>query len=324
MLLFYYILGAILNHTWSKEWGELFAVHDVDDSSWSATINQPKYLCSQALALLHRSKGSARFDSRTLFSHFSAVFGDRPGRCDPNDPNYICDGMIPQSCARFFGQNTGDQSMHDITCDRNVCRLIVWDPVSYDMVDGGARAVDIQHMEAIGNDRTQLLYCRADDTTLAISHVWSHGQGGRPETGFNSCLHQRYTSIARQYHCLSYWIDTCCIPTDENRRMEAIKGINGVFERSRMTLVCDMDLMAVTPDSSEQLLAVLLVADWNVRAWTLLEGLRGRNNIYLLLAGNAVVSFPSLCRAVFETGAMDLGCLSSSDAASPAQRPAVV
>lgn len=83
-----------------------------------------------------------------------------------------------------------------------------------------------------------------------MSHVWSHGQGGKPENtlvdgergGLNSCLHNRYTSIARKLGCDSYWMDTACIPEDHSLRAESIAKINGVFSDSKVTLVCDRDL----------------------------------------------------------------------------------
>ena len=43
----------------------------------------------------------------------------------------------------------------------------------------------------------------------------------------------------------SYWIDTACIPKDHQLRREAISQINEIFASSRLTLVCDLDLMAI-------------------------------------------------------------------------------
>lgn len=308
VLLFYYALGNILAEGWSDQWSALFSVRLIYDHHWALTFRQPKYMCGQALALLRRSKAAPALDYRNLFSRFEALFKGFPARCDTKYSDYHCDGSIPRLCTRFFGQgDIADQSAHDRLCDRDSCRRILWNSKSYDSVHGGPRAVDVDAMEV--SKPSQLLYRRADETSLAISHVWSHGQGGRPETGFNLCLHRRYVSIAKRYNCSSYWIDACCIPTDELRRTEAIKGINSVFGSSRMTLVCDRDLMSVPSgckDSPENLLATLVVADWNVRGWTLLEGLRGRQNLYVLCAGNELVYLPSLCNDVYESGAMDM------------------
>jgi hypothetical protein len=126
---------------------------------------------------------------------------------------------------------------------------------------------------------------------MAVSHVWSHGQGGRPEddpanegTGLNSCLHDRYVRISKAYGCDSYWMDTPCISTDHRLCQIAITNINQVFADSKLTLICDKDLMAIdieplNVEVQESILATVLVCDWNVRAWTLLEALRDRRNL---------------------------------------------
>lgn len=147
-----------------------------------------------------------------------------------------------------------DQSAHTYRCTgKNDCGRLVWDSTSYIRIPSseksGARAVDIAY-----STRTHLKYRESSGRTLAISHVWSHGQGGRPETeitdpkkgkmkgGVNQCLHERYTKIAQQVGCDSYWIDTACIPFDEQLRKEAISKINRVFKQSKVTLICDRDI----------------------------------------------------------------------------------
>ncbi|KAK6713609.1 hypothetical protein SNK04_004573 [Fusarium graminearum] len=79
-------------------------------------------------------------------------------------------------------------------------------------------------------------------------------------------------------------------------RMEAIMNINSVFSESRVVLLCDRDLMEIDVSVlegaehlsqkaiclRESILCTLLACDWNVRAWTLLEALRGRKNIHIL------------------------------------------
>lgn len=206
-----------------------------------------------------------------------------------------------------------------------------WNEKSYREVQG-TRAVRIT-----SNSLESLEYCKASDKTLAISHVWAHGQGGRPEPslkqgqqgGINQCLHRRYSSIATAIGCNSYWMDTSCIPEDEILRSEAIKGINGVFSNSKITLVCDIDLMALDVSSligplhenngqkpssdailsSERLLITILVCDWNVRAWTLLEAMRGRNRIHLLCKDDNVVSLKAVLDLVCHYGAVDIAIL---------------
>ncbi|GME64599.1 hypothetical protein NA56DRAFT_752534 [Neofusicoccum parvum] len=177
----------------------------------------------------------------------------------------------------------------------------------------GARAVSLQ-----GTTNDKLVYCRSSERTMAISHVWSHGQGGRPErstgTGFNRCLHDRYARIARSFGCDSYWMDTPCIPQDHRLRDEAIQNINRVFRDSRLTLVCDRDVQLIDASRPslavhERILAVLLVCDWNARAWTLLEAMRGRHDVWLLCRHDVPVSFRAALDDVHRRGSVALATL---------------
>ncbi|KAL9012303.1 MAG: hypothetical protein Q9173_002924 [Seirophora scorigena] len=179
-------------------------------------------------------------------------------------------------------------------------------------VRGGARAVDI----ACSDNRT-LRYRQVAEDTLTISHVWSHGQGGRPDnagpegTGFNVCLHRRYADLAIALGCESYWMDTPCIPSEKELRWECISQITSVFATSAKTLVCDRDIMTIditdpTMTAYESILAALLVCDWGVRAWTLLEAMRGRSGLYLLCLHNRVISLRELLKSVHAGGRIDL------------------
>jgi hypothetical protein len=79
--------------------------------------------------------------------------------------------------------------------------------------------------------------------------------------------------------CNSYWMDTPCIPEDHQLRDEAIGEINAVFDSCHATLMCDRDTMQIdasdlTVELMEAIIATVLVCDWNMRAWTLLEAMR--------------------------------------------------
>jgi hypothetical protein len=110
-------------------------------------------------------------------------------------------------------------------------------------------------------------------------------------------------------------MDTPCIPSDHNLRREAISHINSIFQNSRITLICDRDVSAVnvsttSVDDLERLLAVFLLCDWNIRAWTLLEGMRGRKNMHLLCKNDEVLSFYDLVLRLHQHGRVDLSALS--------------
>jgi len=131
-------------------------------------------------------------------------------------------------------------------------------------------------------------------------------------------LHRRYCKIALQYNCNSYWIDTACIPDDNELRTEAILEINNIFANSKITLVCDKDVMMIDVINPininrwETIFATLLVCDRNVRVWTLLESIKGSAHIYLLTKGNRTVCFKSGLNTLFKGGAVDLVALLSA------------
>jgi hypothetical protein len=279
-----------------------------------------KYLCNWAYSLLRDGHSSIAFDMRLFHKRFNDIFGERRGRCLSGGES--CSGRSPKSCQRFEGGNLKnvDQSMHSWPCVGG-CKRLIWDKSSYLRASGG-RAVSIED-----TTDTYLRYKDTSSLTMAVSHVWSHGQGGRPDgekAGFNICLHERYCRIAKHFGCDSYWMDTPCIPEDHELRKESIANINSVFASSWATLVCDKDLMSInvslllknkndisqsTVELQESIIAILLVSDWNGRSWTLLESLRGRQQIYLLFKGENVIELKSIVDSVCRYGHIDIAIL---------------
>ncbi|KAF8849854.1 hypothetical protein BDZ45DRAFT_603800 [Acephala macrosclerotiorum] len=291
-------------------------VQAFDDPSETSTIKiiHPKpvpYVCKWALRLLQTDRGSVTFDLRRLFCRYAELFGHLPPRCIKLDDRMAqCEGGSLYKCNRFVGMKIEDQTAHAKHCARN-CHSLHWDEESYRNTEG-ARAVSLDQRH-----NGLLQYCTASAHTMAISHVWSHGQGGRPElgtSGLNSCLHDRYVRIAQSKGCDSYWMDTPCIPQEPLLRREAIEQINSVFVNSKLTLVCDRDLMSIAIndlsfDLQESILAAVLLCDWNVRARTLLEALRGRNNIQILCADDEIISLKEILYGVQREGSIDLAIL---------------
>lgn len=271
-------------------------------------LGKSKYMCSWAFELLRNDPIFTGMDFRLFHQRYIDVFGNRSGRCiqGSDEP---CNGKLPGHCQRFVGGVVQDQSAHDSDCPKT-CIALVWDEASYRAVIG-ARAVSLDQTDPEGN---VLRYCKASEKTIAISHVWSHGQGGRPEAGLNGCLHHRYASIARSQGCDSYWMDTACIPENHQLRTESIQRINEIFELSKLTVVCDRDLMEIdiehiTLRLRESILAIILVCDWNIRAWTFLEAFKGRHAIYLLCKNNRILSLKETIDIVCGQGRLDIAML---------------
>lgn len=274
-----------------------------------ANLYKPQYMCGWAFELLRTHPVCIGLDFRRFFYRYSVAFGDRPGRC-LRDHRASCKGDEPGKCQRFRGMRIENQSLHDDACQSD-CKRLIWDEESFRSVSG-AKAVALGKSDS----REELTYCQASANTLAVSHVWSHGQGGRPEAGygFNYCLHRRYVSIARSLGCDSYWIDTPCIPEEHKLRREAIENINQIFEHSKVTVVCDKDLMGIDASDlsiniCETIIGTLIVCDWNLRAWTFLEAFRGRENIYILCKENVLVSLKKIFGIVRLQGSIEIASL---------------
>ncbi|KKA19676.1 HET domain protein [Rasamsonia emersonii CBS 393.64] len=250
-----------------------------------------QHMCPWAFERLRSDRAAILQDFRIFHERFKAIFADQPPRCsqimqDGVRVNVPCNGSCPQAC------------------QRRMCPTLLGRNLLQERGRRPSRLVGTNDQRIY-----QTLSCVKN--TLAISHVWSHGQGGRPEDGFNSCLHQRYTAIAKDLGCDSYWMDTPCIPNDYALRNEAIENINRIFADSKATLICDRDLMDIdisdlTLTLRESILATLMVCDWDVRAWTLLEGMRGRRNVYILCRDRKTVSLQECFKIVLYDGRLDL------------------
>lgn len=113
------------------------------------------------------------------------------------------------------------------------------------------------------------------------------------------------------------------IPEDHNLRKKSIATINRVFRNSRACLVCDRDMMDIDISSlkddsvptrsklqlAESILATVLLCDWNVRAWTILEAVQGRHHILFLCKWNEVIPLHETLETVMQHGSIDIGIL---------------
>jgi len=120
--------------------------------------------------------------------------------------------------------------------------------------------------------------------------------------------------LARAVDCDWYWMDTPCIPDQHQLRKKAVSQINGIFASSKLVLVYDRDIMQIdatrmTLQLQEPTLVAILVCDWNVRAWTFLEAVKGRKNIHFLCKNDVIVNWRNLLRDVSEKGRIDLAIL---------------
>ncbi|KAI1080624.1 hypothetical protein F5B20DRAFT_539978 [Whalleya microplaca] len=277
----------------------------------AAQVRKPPEMCGWKCELIIGDPVCLGFDFTLLFRRFEKAFGAMQTSCHFN-LHGACEGQDWHHCARFNRTEGANQTMHDSTQDHEYDNepRVVWDEASYRRVEG-ARAVCISE-----SDDSYFKYCTASQRTLAFSHVWSHGQGGRPHEGINRCLHHRYIQLAKQLGCDSYWIDSACIPEPDDLRKEAITHINDVFYESKYVLVCDKELMSIniddlTTECYEWLLTGVLLSDWNIRAWTMLEALKGREHVAILCQGNKTVMFKDIIEQVCHNGRIDIAVFAS-------------
>lgn len=266
------------------------------------------YLCGWSFQSLQKDRANVAMDLRYFHKLYRAQFGERRAICSHNASQ--CDGRSSLGCRRFKDTRAENQSMHDFRCQAP-CRRLFWSRDSFTNILG-PRAVDI-----VNTSPGIIRYCKVSESTLTVSHVWSHGQGGRPDnvgsegSGFNLCLHRRYTELARSLGCNSYWMDTSCIPSETELRRECISQITAIFASSGKTVICDRDIMTIDISGStmvayESVLATLLVCDWGIRAWTLLEAIRGRRGLFVLCRHNKLINLHELLKLVHNDGRMDL------------------
>ena len=112
-------------------------------------------------------------------------------------------------------------------------------------------------------------------------------------------------------------MDTPCIPSEKTLRTECINNINRIFADGMITLVCDQDIMNIdisdlTMDLRESILVTVLVSDWNLRAWTLLEAMRGRAHIHLLCKEDRTLNYQENLKVVHRNGRIDIAILALS------------
>lgn len=312
MLHFYYVIGVQLSSGYSSTWNSLLAIRGIGQLM---TLSQDdyrgtsctEYLCNWAFEVLKTSRTSVGLDFRGMISRFDKQFHDRPGRCIKGS-SHACKSGQPESCQRFTEAETAAQSVHMAPCDGH-CEKVIWDASSYYHCLKPAAVV-------VEEESQHLTYAPVGSRTLAISHVWSHGQGGRPESGINSCLHKRYCRLARHFGCSTYWIDSAAIPSEQTLRRQAIDNINVIFATAMVTLVIDADIQAITTSlpsptvpQIETIISTLLVSDWSVRGWTMLEAIRGSRSIHLLCNDDHPISLLDALRFLHKEGAIDIAAL---------------
>lgn len=146
---------------------------------------------------------------------------------------------------------------------------------------------------------------RPNMSYTAISHVWSHGLGNpsantlsHPQVAelkaYLSALRVKTSSdtasVAGNDRDLYMWIDTLCVPLDEEIRKIALKRINIVYAQASSVLVLDKNLKHISCRTSRAELALRVYSSrWMQRLWTLAEGVLAQRLCFQFLDGTVTL-----------------------------------
>ena len=146
----------------------------------------------------------------------------------------------------------------------------------------------IEGSQTISTDCVRSFQNGEDTPFVAISHVWSDGLCSDADTGLPACQVSSIKQLAAlcknestSYFHLMY-IDTLCIPRNENIKKMAINTMARVYSTASIVLVLDSTLRTVDVGSSSaaRVLLQLLTSPWNHRLWTLQEASLARELVF--------------------------------------------
>lgn len=127
---------------------------------------------------------------------------------------------------------------------------------------------------------------------IAISHVWSHGLVNPKASELPSCQVRFLSKLVEDLSGKEgiLWIDTLCVPIEEESKRIAISKLRSVYSGASKVLLIVKNLMQVGSDPTEQMMQ-LLASEWQRRLWTLQEG---------RLASELLVQFKEDCASVLD------------------------
>ncbi|KAI3324925.1 hypothetical protein HD806DRAFT_459489 [Xylariaceae sp. AK1471] len=137
---------------------------------------------------------------------------------------------------------------------------------------------------------------------VAFSHVWSDGMGSTTEKGLPRCL---VTDLFLRAYALGIrhlWIDSLCVPEENEARIQAIILMNPTYKYSAATIVLDSHIRQKRFNCQstplELILLVLITSPWMQRLWTLPEAVLPRLLIFQFQ--NVLASSRDIYDAVIE------------------------
>ena len=127
-----------------------------------------------------------------------------------------------------------------------------------------------------------IYYVNKEETPyIAFSHVWSDGLCSDADSGLPRCQIERLEKLITSCQASEgsktrlFYIDTLCIPRDEETRRQAINAMTSVYAKSSAVIVLDSTLGTIESASCSTafLLVRVIVSPWIHRLWTLQEAM---------------------------------------------------
>lgn len=134
----------------------------------------------------------------------------------------------------------------------------------------------------------------ANESFVALSHVWAEGLGNPFDNALHSCQLTRLSEMTAQMNpngvALPLWIDTLCVPVGPQTLHElAMLHMREPYQQAAFVLVLDSYLSEVKAEDIDtmEIFGRLLCSTWTQRLWTLQEGRLGKE-VYFRFADRVV------------------------------------
>ncbi|KAI1740188.1 hypothetical protein F4680DRAFT_122693 [Xylaria scruposa] len=184
-----------------------------------------------------------------------------------------------QHCLRAHDNSTGVQQAHK--CEEKACSDISFPGIQLNQASEGSNGRWFNTAWRLQpNRKKQQVMAPEENEYMAISHVWSDGTGVGVKTygQVNQCLYRYFAKIAKSLNCSGLWWDTISIPSDRAARATAIERMLENFERAKVTLVHDEELVNFPWSNDGSPAIALVLSSWFTRGWTAAELFASRNH----------------------------------------------
>ncbi|KAJ2994718.1 hypothetical protein NUW58_g1476 [Xylaria curta] len=218
-----------------------------------------------------KGKHSECTEEHCLYSHENSTLVKQAHKC----PSGKCTDEIT------FPPEKLNHAFENVNTSSN---SLIWYNTAWRVQTGGERDRSRPLRKIIPSIQLgeKLALCNLDTSYMAISHVWSDGTGvGMKSPGLvNTCLYEYFRKISQREECAcdGIWWDSISIPTERKARAAAINSMLENYQRAKVTLVHDQDLVNFEWRDDGSPAVALVLSSWFTRGWTAAELWASRNH----------------------------------------------